>query len=94
MLWHLVVEICSVSVNGIAVSITVPIIGSVLFTTSIYFDVLSSSLKNQYTILQATTCKLDTDRICNDLNGDMYTMFLYYLVHKLTILFPIPQQLQ
>ena len=38
-------------VNDITVSITVPIIISILFTTSIHVDVLSSSLKIQYTII-------------------------------------------
>ena len=79
-------------VNGMLLSllITVPIIVSVLFTTSIHVDLLSSSLKIQYTIIHATTRKLDTDTICVDLNGDMYTMLLYCLVHKSTIIYYSP----
>ena len=38
-----------------------------------------------YTILCATTRELDTDKMYNDSNGDMYTMFLCSLVRKLTI---------
>ena len=83
-------EISSVIVNGIAVFIIVPIIVSVivsiLFTTSIHVHVLPSSLQIQYTILRATTRKLDTDKICNDLNGNMCSQIN-------NILFPIPQLL-
>ena len=85
VLWYSVPEFSSVIANDVAVSITVPIIVSVLFTTSIFVDVLSSSLKIQYTILRATTSKLDTDKICNDANVNMYTMFLCCFVHKSTI---------
>ena len=86
MLWHLVAEISSVIANDIAISITVPIIVSFLSTTSVCVDVLSSALKIQYKILLATTHKLDTDKTCNDLNGNMYTLFWCCLIHKSTIL--------
>ena len=66
----------------ITVFITVSTIVSILLTISIHVDVLSSSIKIEYTILRATTRKLDTDKICNDLNGDMYTKFLCCLVHQ------------
>ena len=45
MLWHLVAETSSVIANDIAVSITIPIIVSILLTKSVCVDVLSSALK-------------------------------------------------
>ena len=52
MIWHQVAEISAVIVNGITISIPVPIIASILFTTSIHDDVLSYSLKfnKQYSL--------------------------------------------
>ena len=85
MLWHLVADISSVIANNIAISITVPIIVSILLTTSVCVNVLSTALKIQYKIIYATTHKLDTDKICNDLNDNMYTLFWCCLVHKSTI---------
>ena len=47
MLWHLVAEISSVIANDIAISFTVPIIVSVLLTTSVCVHILCSALKIQ-----------------------------------------------
>ena len=50
-----IIVVVTVIFKRVAIPISVPITVSVLFTTAIHIDVLSYSLKIQYTILRATT---------------------------------------